>query len=81
MTLRQQCNVEKYRFRATAEALRSADTGCDVEEHRHGMVKDKKQGWYWGPRGWYWGLHGSKQLTRGQLKKCKPGAGENWFSG
>lgn len=28
---------------------------------------------------WHWSLHGCKQLTNGQIKKCGPGAGQIGF--
>lgn len=47
----------------------AGDTGCDVEQHMHGITRGGAQ-----PQ--HWRLPCYKQLTHGHLKKCKPGDGE-----
>ena len=56
-----------------AGALSSGDVGCSTEEYRYGMVKDGAQAGTGDP-------HSYTQLTDGQLKKCRPGAGKTGFS-
>lgn len=52
----------------TVETLRSGDTGYDVEELRHGVIRN-------GAQVWQQKHHSSKQLTHHQLNKCRPEAG------
>ena len=52
---------EKYKRGTMAEALRSEDTGCGVEDYRHGVIGD-------GAQTWHWRLHGYKHLSNSQLK-------------
>jgi len=52
-----------------------------LEQQRGGMqCRGEKE---WDERGWSTGWHcrphSYEQLTRGQLKKCRGGAGQKWF--
>lgn len=71
MTLTQCYRLQKYRPIKTAGALRSEATQLQCK----GEAWDSKR---WGT-GWHWRLHGYKQLANGQLKKRRPGAGQNSF--
>lgn len=57
-----------------SRCLEQWGTGCSTREYRHGVVKDVAQAGTGDPRSY-------TQLTGGQLKKCRPGAGETGFSG
>lgn len=55
----------------TAEALRSGETECGVEEYRQAISHGAQTGT----------AYGCKQLTRSQPKQCRPAAGQNIFEG
>lgn len=63
-TLKYWGNAEKHWYES--RGLRSGDGGPGTEEHRHGAM-----------RGGYGRLHSCRQLTHGQLKKCRLGTGQN----
>jgi len=59
--------------------FQSLHNSRDLERQRGRMQHRGMQGWgekRWGT-GWQWRPNSCEQLTRGQLKKCRPGPGQS----